>query len=115
MTSRRRSWWRLLVALGALTLGAPAWAQAGGAEAAFKKQCASCHGPDGKANTPAGRTLKIASWSHSSKLEGMTDAQIAQLIRTGVKKDKVVKMPPHPELSDEQVHGLVAYVRSLAK
>jgi mono/diheme cytochrome c family protein len=114
--TRKTTWLGALALSLVIEIGSGAQARPGPAdEQLFRSRCASCHGVDGRADTPAGKAVGATSWEHNSKLQGMSDAQIANLIRTGVKKDGVVKMPPVTDLTNEQIQGLVAYVRSLEK
>jgi cytochrome c6 len=78
--------------------------------ALFKSKCAMCHGPDGTGKTMMGEKLKIPDL-HSSDVQKKADADLKAIITKG--KDK---MPGYDtKLSKEQIDGLVAYIRSLAK
>lgn len=75
----------------------------------FKQKCSMCHGMDGKGysalHTP---DFTDAKWQASTP-----DKVIVDTIRNG-KKDTA--MPPFGDkLSDEQIHSLLAYIRSLKK
>lgn len=76
--------------------------------------CALCHGDKGTGDTDVAKEMKltIPSFGDPKALEGMTDQQIFDLIRKG--KDQ---MPSEAEAraKDDEVRGLVAYVRKLAK
>ncbi len=70
----------------------------------FATKCLACHGPLGGGGI--GPNLTDNFWIHGSK-----PTQIANIIRTGV-NDK--GMPPWgPLLKPEEVHSLVAFVKSL--
>jgi cytochrome c6 len=76
----------------------------------FKAKCAMCHGADGGGNTAAGKAMKVRDLS-SPDVQGQTDAQISDIVSNG--KDK---MPAYKgKLTDDQIKGLVAYIRTLAK
>ena len=76
----------------------------------FKAKCAMCHGADGSGSTAAGKAMKVRDLS-SPDVQGQTDAQISDIITNG--KDK---MPAYKgKLTDDQIKGLVAYIRTLAK
>lgn len=82
-------------------------------QALFADNCASCHGLDGKARTPAGKKLH----AHDLSLSQLTDAGIAQQVREG-KKDEHGKftMPPFKEkFSEEEIVALIAVVKGLRK
>jgi cytochrome c553 len=78
--------------------------------ALFKAKCASCHGEDGKGNTPAGQKLKAQDLG-SAKVQKQSDAQLATAIAQGKGKMK----PFEKSLSKEQINQLVAHVRSFKK
>ena len=99
----------LAAALAALSgLAISARGQEGGA-ALFKAKCQSCHGADGKGETPAGKAMKAGDFG-SPDVQKMSDADLAALITNGKGK-----MPAFKALSADQVKDLVAYVRSLGK
>jgi mono/diheme cytochrome c family protein len=80
------------------------------AESTFKAQCAMCHGQDGSSNTPTGRSLKIPDF-RSAEVQGKSDAELAQVIAKGTSQMPAFKN----DLSNDQIHTLVGYVRNLAK
>lgn len=98
------------VALVALVL-LPSHALPDEASAKFYKQkCASCHGPDGKAETSAGKAMKVRSFADPEVVK-MTDHELAEVITNGKGK-----MPKYgSSLKPDQVQALVEYCRSLAK
>lgn len=76
----------------------------------FKTKCASCHGEDGRGNTPAGQKLKVKNLQ-SAEVQKQSDAQLAAAIAKGKGKMK----PFENSLSKEQINHLVAHVRSFGK
>jgi mono/diheme cytochrome c family protein len=79
----------------------------------FVKSCASCHGKDGKAQTPAAKKLGVKDLSLST----LADAQIVQQIQEG-KQDtqSKAKMPAFKEkLTPEQIQSLVPVVKEFRK
>jgi len=97
-------------ALGILfLLVAPLRAQ--DAPALYKSKCAACHGPDGTGNVPMGKTLGVTDLT-SADVQKQTDAQLTDSIANGKGK----KMPAYKgKLTDDQIKGLVGYLRELAK
>jgi mono/diheme cytochrome c family protein len=79
------------------------------AEATYKAKCATCHGPDGKGETPTGKAMKAGDFA-SEAVQKMSDADLADAISKGKGK-----MPAYKTLTPDQVKGLVAYIRSFAK
>ena len=100
-----------LAVLGAVSLAAPDDATA----KLFKARCSICHGVDGRGDTTAGKAAGVKDWTDGKTLKALSDEQIEQTIRNGVKApDGKDRMPPFPKLSDDQVKALRAHIRSLA-
>lgn len=98
----------LLAAAAVLLLSSPLSAQ--DANALFVTKCAACHGKDAVGQTPMGLKLKVRDL-HSPEVQKETDAALRQVIAKGK-----AKMPGYEaKFSKEQIDGLVAYVRGLAK
>jgi mono/diheme cytochrome c family protein len=83
---------------------------AGGApalvEIAWRNQCASCHGAQGKGDGPQGPMFKAADLSREDWQSKVKDEDIAAAIVNG--KGRMPKF----ELPEEVVRGLVSRVRS---
>lgn len=78
--------------------------------AVYKQKCASCHGPDGKGETAAGKALRVRSFA-SPETGKMTDDQLAAVIEEGKGK-----MPKYgATMKPDELKAMVAYVRTLAK
>jgi len=76
----------------------------------FKAKCAMCHAADGSGSTATGKALKVRDLG-SADVQSQTDAQLTAIITDGKNK-----MPAYKgKLTDDQIKGLVAYVRGLAK
>jgi len=64
--------------------------------ATYKAKCATCHGADGKGDTPAGRSSKVRCFADIEEGKG--------------------KMPGYGKsLKPDEIKDMVAYIRSLAK
>jgi mono/diheme cytochrome c family protein len=75
--------------------------------ATFRTKCAMCHGPDGSGSA-VGKSMNVPDL-RSPEAQKVPDAQLAQIISDGKGG-----MPSFKgSLSEDQVHSLVAYVRSL--
>jgi len=76
----------------------------------FKAKCALCHGADGSGSTATGKALKVRDLG-AADVQGQTDAQLTAIVTNGKNK-----MPAYKgKLTDDQIKGLVVYIRSLAK
>jgi cytochrome c553 len=78
--------------------------------------CARCHGADGKGQTNMGRKLGAKDYSDASVQAALTDEAAFKAIKEGFKdKDGKPAMRPSEKLSDEDIKGLVAYMRTFKK
>jgi mono/diheme cytochrome c family protein len=109
--------WRLGVATVALLAATAAKAgerrSADPARELFFKNCASRHGRDGRAQTPAGKMLGAKDLSQSR----LTDAQIVHQILEGRQENqKTAKMPPFKDrLTRQEIESLVPVVKEFRK
>ena len=86
-------------------------------EALYKRSCQMCHGPAGKGDGPAAKTLKgkLPDLTDKTVTAKMTDADIHELISNG-KKSEIGNMPAMAKrLKAEEITDIVNYVRTLAK
>jgi cytochrome c553 len=92
-------------------------ARAAEANENWDKNCASCHGKDGKGATKAGRMAGVKDLSDAALQKTFTDEQGFDRIKNGLKDEKgKEKMKPFAEkLNDGEIKALVAYVRALQK
>ena|ERR1700747_1611730 len=73
----------------------------------FRAKCAMCHAPDGS-GSEVGKSMNVPDL-RSPAVQKLPDAQLTQMISDGKGG-----MPPFKSsLSEEQIHGLVVYIRSL--
>jgi mono/diheme cytochrome c family protein len=96
-----------------LTFGVGESVRGADGEELFAKYCASCHGKDGKAQTPIARKLGVKDLTQSK----LTDAEIQKQILEG-KRDEhdKEKMPAFKtKLSDDEIKSLVTVVKELRK
>lgn len=78
--------------------------------ATFRQKCAACHGPDGKAQTPAAKNLGVKSFADPAVAK-MSDADLSAAIEKGKGK-----MPSYGKaMSGDDVKAMVAYIRTLGK
>lgn len=101
----------------------PLRASAADTEAAkkiFTERCASCHGDQGAGDGPVGKALPEGSKPRNFQTEAFKFAVDAGKFKELLKKGGAGVglspiMPPQADLSDDQLEGLYAYVKSLAK
>jgi len=82
----------------------------------WDKECAKCHGPDGKGDTKMGKKLEIKDFTDAKYQESLKDDAMAKAIKEGVKQDEKTRMKAYAEtLSDAEIKDLVAFVRKFKK
>jgi cytochrome c553 len=90
--------------------------RAADAPANWTKNCASCHGKDGKGETKAGRMAGVKDQTDAQYQAGLKDDKMFAAIKDGLKEGGKEKMKPFKDkLSDDEIKALVAHVRSLKK
>jgi cytochrome c553 len=105
----------LLITVFASALGLTA-ALAEDAKGIYEKDCAKCHGADGKGDTKMGKKLGCKDYTDAKVQAELKDDAAMKAIKEGLKdKEDKVLMKPAEGLSDSDIKGLVAYVRSLKK
>jgi len=88
-----------------LAMALPAMAQ--DSEALYKSKCQVCHGADGK-GTAAGQKMGAKAFS-SPEITKMSDDELVAATKKGKGK-----MPAYDgKLTDDQIKGLVKYIRTL--
>jgi len=78
--------------------------------ATYKAKCATCHGADGKGDTPAGKSTKVRSFADPEVVKA-SDDDLAGILEKGKEK-----MPGYGKsMKPDEIKNMVAYIRSLAK
>ncbi len=78
--------------------------------------CARCHGADGKGETKIGRTLGAKDYTDAAVQAALTDDAAFKAVKEGLTtKDGKTAMKPAANLSDSDIKGLVAYMRTFKK
>jgi len=83
----------------------------------YQARCSPCHGPDGKAATPTAQALTPKPRDHTdgAYMNQLSNEHLAKVIKNGgpsVGKSQI--MPAHPDLNDQQIEDVIAFVRALA-
>lgn len=109
---------RTLIKVGALAvvlLGGMS-VMAADAKANYDKECAKCHGMDGKGQTKMGRQSGAKDYTDPKVQAEFDDAKAVKVIKEGVKEGAKEKMKGYADkFSDDEVKALVAYVRAFKK
>ena len=103
--------------LAALALIAPVvTGSAADAKDNYEKDCAKCHGSDGKGETKMGRKLGAKDYTDPKVQAALTDEAAFKATKEGLNdKEGKVLMKPSEGLSDEDIKALVAYMRAFKK
>jgi cytochrome c551/c552 len=91
-------------------------ARADDAKAIYEKDCAKCHGVDGKGQTKMGQKLGIKDYTDAKVQAGFTDEEATKALKEGLKdKDGKVLMKPAENVTDADIKALIAQMRSFKK
>ncbi|HLJ06311.1 MAG TPA: cytochrome c [Acetobacteraceae bacterium] len=105
---------RLTIIIIALCVVALPMFAADDAAALFQAKCAMCHGKTGAADTPIAKAKGIKDLG-SADIQKLTDAELIDMIAIGGPN----KVKGHDfkakGLTDDQIKGLVGFVRTLKK
>ena len=81
----------------------------------WAKDCAKCHGADGKAQTKIGTKMKLKDYSNPASLAKFTDADLAKATAEGVKDNGKEKMKGYSDkLSADEIAALVKHIRGFS-
>jgi mono/diheme cytochrome c family protein len=106
---------KLIVCSLALLAAGAVSVRAADAKAMYDKDCAKCHGEDGKGKTKMGEKLGVKDYTDAKVQADLKDDQLTKAIKEGVKDGDKTKMKAFSDLSDDEVKALVAYIRSFKK
>lgn len=91
-------------------------ARAADAKATYEKDCQKCHGADGKGQTKMGQKLGAKDYTDAKVQAELKDDAAFKAIKEGLKnKEDKQLMKPAEGLSDDDIKGLVAYMRTFKK
>ena len=103
----------LVATLGFISLGT---VQAGDPPEAWTKNCASCHGKDGKGDTKAGKKAEVKDLTDAKYQASFTDDQMYNQIKEGLKDGAKEKMKPFKDkLTADEIKEVGTFVRGLKK
>jgi cytochrome c6 len=103
----KRLFIRLAVIAVLLALSAAGAYAQDDAAALYKSKCQICHGADGK-GSPVGQKLGVKDF-HSPEVAKRSDQELFDITKKGKEK-----MPGYDKkLTDDQIKGLIKFIRSL--
>ncbi len=107
---------KILTISVALLAGMALTAGAADAKALYEKDCTKCHGADGKGDTKMGKKMNAKDYTDPKVQDELKDDAAFKAIKDGLKdKEGKVLMKPAEGMSDEDIKGLVAYMRKFKK
>jgi len=107
---------RTLLLLVAVMAAGALSASAADAKALYEKQCAKCHGADGKGETKMGKKNGAKDYTSAKVQDALKDEDALKALKKGVKdKDGKEVMKPSEDLSDSDAKAVVAYMRTFKK
>jgi len=110
-----RNMMSMIVALGLALLivgGGRAFAQ--DSEALYSQKCANCHGKDGSGRTTVTSKLAVPDL-RSKRIVEMSDSDIYDSIAHGTQHKEYPHAFLHIGMAEEQIQGLVKYIRVLQR
>lgn len=108
---------KTMIKAGALALALLTGASVAAAEAKenWDKECAKCHGADGKGQTRMGRQSGAKDYTDPKVQAAMDDTKAAKIIKEGLKENGKEKMKAYDKFSDDEIKALVAHIRAFKK
>jgi mono/diheme cytochrome c family protein len=101
-----------IVGIMAATLSA----RAADAKGQFEQSCVKCHGADGKGDTKMGKRLNVRDYTDAKVQDSLKDDAAFKSVKEGLQDaDGKTQMKPFADLSDDDIKGLVAYMRTFKK
>jgi cytochrome c553 len=105
-----------LIAITIALVAAAGSLRAADAKGLYDEKCAKCHGTDGKGDTKLGKKTGAKDYSDPKVQAELTDEAAFKAIKDGFKaKDGTVLMKPTEGVSDADIKGMVAHMRTFKK
>ena len=101
------------LAVATTVLALEGWVSSARAEdpaAAFKANCAKCHGDTGQADTPASVTLKVPKLAGDAKIAAMAVPDIVKMMKENEKHKAMLK-----KATDDQLVAGATHAKTLAQ
>jgi mono/diheme cytochrome c family protein len=107
---------KLLIASLVGLMAASLSARAADAKELYAQSCTKCHGDDGKGATKMGQKVGCRDYTDAKVQDSFKDADAIKALKEGLKDaDGKVQMKAFADLSDDDIKGLVTYMRTFKK
>ena len=106
---------KVTLAVAALALGGVTAVSGADLKANWTKQCASCHGKDGKGQTKAGKMAGVKDMTTAQYHAELKEDKAFKSVKEGIKEGEKIRMKPAEGLSDDEIKALIAHVRTFKK
>lgn len=106
---------KIMIVTCALLMAGAVSLRAADAKETYAKDCAKCHGEDGKGKTKMGEKLGVKDYTDAKVQAELTDEKMMKAIKEGIKDGDRTKMKAFSDFSDEEVKGLIAHIRAFKK
>ena len=84
--------------------------------ATYEKECARCHGKDGKGDTRVGRRLECKDYSKAEVWAKLKEPEVLKVLKEGLQKDGRILMRPYGhKLKDQELKDLITYMKTFKK
>lgn len=83
----------------------------------YMTNCATCHGNEGKGDGPASLMLNPKPRNHTDKvvMDKISDGRMFDVIKKGGVIVGAPMMPANPNLKDDEIKSMIAFIRSISK
>jgi cytochrome c553 len=90
--------------------------QAADTKELWDKNCASCHGKDGRGDTKMGKKVEVKDYTDPKFQAEFKDDKALKTIKEGITDKGKERMKPYADkFSDEEIKGLIAHIRTFKK
>jgi len=81
----------------------------------WEKNCAKCHGPDGKGETKLGKKSEVKDMTDAKWQSDLKEEKAFQSVKGGIKDGEKIRMKAAEGLTDEEIKALIVYARTFKK
>ncbi len=106
---------RLILLIVAVAVLPALAARAAEAKALYEKDCAKCHGSDGKGDTKMGKKLGAKDYTDAKVQAELNPDKAFKVLKEGLKQGDKELMKPFDSLSDDDLKALVKYMQAFKK